>query len=171
MKTIYLCGFMGCGKSTVGRILAKRLKCSFIDLDDYIEKQEGMSIPEIFGKKGEAYFRQLETDALRELSGIGGVVATGGGTLLSEENGSLAKEIGFVAFIDTEFYTCYNRIKDDPHRPIAASSTKEQLRERYDQRKPLYCAHSHIAVSGGYPPIVIAVKIERKYRQQEKQSQ
>lgn len=163
MKPIFLCGFMGCGKSTVGKILAKRLKCCCIDLDDYIEEQEGMTIPEIFEQKGEPYFREKETEALAAFGDIGGVVATGGGALLSDKNGETAKKSGMAVFIDTDFNVCYDRIKDDPHRPIAASSTREQLKARFDDRKPKYQAHSHFTVSGGYPPLVIAVKIERMY--------
>ena len=164
MVPVFLCGFMGCGKSTVGRILARRLKCKCTDLDDYIEKQEGMSIPEIFEQKGEPYFREKETEALVAFRETGGVVATGGGALLSEKNGETAKNAGMVVFIDTDFNVCYSRIKDDPHRPIAASSTREQLKERFDDRRPKYMAHSHYAIAGGYPPIVIAVKIERLYK-------
>ena len=164
MRPIFLCGFMGCGKSTVGKILAKRLKCRCVDLDGYIEKQEGMSIPEIFEKKGEPYFREKETEALAAFRDIGGVVATGGGALLSDKNGETAMNAGMVVFIDTDFGVCYDRIKDDPHRPIAASSTREQLKARFDDRRPKYSAHSHYAIAGEYPPLVIAVKIERLYK-------
>ena len=164
MKPIFLCGFMGCGKSTVGKILAKRLNVECIDLDKYIEDTEGMSIPEIFEQKGEAYFRQKETEAIKQFADKGVVVATGGGALLSEENGEAAKNAGMVVFIDTYFSVCYERIKDDPNRPIAFNSTKEQLSERFNARRPLYLAHSHHSISGGYPPLVIAVKIEKLYR-------
>lgn len=148
MRPIFLCGFMGCGKSTVGRYIADKLGCGCVDLDDYIEQKEGMTIPEIFEKKGEPYFREAETRALAEFAEIGGVVATGGGALLSEENGRVAMASGFAVFIDVDFETCYARIKDDPHRPIAASSTKEQLKERFEQRRPLYMAHSHYRADG-----------------------
>ena len=164
MRPIFLCGFMGCGKSTVGRILAKRLGCECIDLDDYIEKQEGMSIPDIFAQKGETYFRHAETDALAAFRDIGGVVATGGGALLSEINGETAMSSGMVVFIDTSFNTCYDRIKDDPHRPIAANSTRDELKARFEDRRPKYLAHSHHAIPGGFPAQVIAVKIERLYK-------
>lgn len=164
MKPIFLCGFMGCGKTTVGKILAKKLGCECIDLDKYIEEKEKMTIPEIFEKHGEAYFRAAETAALKEFADIGGVVATGGGTLLTDENGETAKNAGMVVFIDTYFDTCYNRIKDDPHRPIAFNSTKEQLKERFDTRRPLYMKNSHHQISGGYPPIVTADKIRKLYK-------
>ena len=149
MRPIFLCGFMGCGKSTVGKILAKKMGCQCVDLDKYIENTAGMSIPEIFDKYGEEHFRKLETEALAAFADIGGVVATGGGALLSEENGKVAKRSGMVVFIDTYFNTCYGRIKNDPNRPIAYNSTREQLLERFDYRRPLYLAHSHYVISGG----------------------
>ena len=158
-KPVYLCGFMGCGKTTIGRLLAKKLGKEFIDLDDYIEQREGMTIPEIFAQKGEPYFRQKESEALSDLPPSAGVVATGGGTLLSEVNGELARSLGTVVFIDCPFEVCYGRIKDDPHRPIAASSTKEQLKERYEQRKPLYQAHSDFAADGSGTPMMIVTEI------------
>lgn len=158
-RPVYLCGFMGCGKSTVGRLLAKRLGKEFIDLDDYIESREGMSIPDIFAQKGEGYFRQRESEALADLPSSTGVVATGGGTLLKKENGDLAKSLGTVVYIDAPFELCYERIKDDPHRPIAASSTKEQLSERYEQRKPLYLENSEFSVDGTGTPMMIVNEI------------
>ena len=69
-----------------------------------------------------------------------------------------------VVFIVTYFNTCYGRIKNDPNRPIAYNSTREQLSERFDYRRPLYLAHSHYVISGGYPPIVIASKIQKLYK-------
>ncbi len=150
---------MGCGKTTVGELLAKKTGRKFIDTDEYIEKKEQMSIPEIFEKKGEAYFRACETQALKELGEAGAVVATGGGALLSEENGSIAKASGTVVFIDTPFEVCYDRIKDDENRPIAISSTKEQLRERYEYRLPLYKKNSTYAVDGSGTPMSIAEAI------------
>ena len=158
-KPVFLCGFMGCGKTTIGELLAKRLGTSFIDLDDNIEEQEGMTIPEIFAQKGEPYFRERESRALAELPVSAAVVATGGGTLLRRENGDLAKSLGTVVFIDTPFEVCYERIKDDPHRPIAASSTKEQLKDRFEQRRPLYTENSEFAVNGSAAPIQIVNEI------------
>lgn len=158
-RPVYLCGFMGCGKSTVGRLLAKKLGKEFIDLDDHIEQREGMSIPDIFAQKGEGYFRQKESEALADLPLSVGVVATGGGTLLKKENGDLAKSLGTVVYIDAPFELCYDRIKDDPHRPIAASSTREQLLDRYEQRKPLYIENSEFSVDGTGTPMMIVNEI------------
>lgn len=159
---IYLCGFMGCGKTTVGLVLAKKTGKQYLDLDDYIEKKEGMKIPEIFEKKGESYFRKLETKALKELGNINAVVATGGGALLSDVNSETAKNAGVVAFIDVPFDVCYERIKDDENRPIAFNSTKEQLQERFDYRRPLYLKNSHFSVDGNGTPNTIALRIIEK---------
>ena len=156
---IYLCGFMGCGKTTIGKIIAKKLGKKLIDLDTYIEEKENMKIPEIFEQKGEDYFRQKETQALAELKKTGAVVATGGGALLSEKNGSIAKNSGLVFYIDTPFQFCYNRIKDDKNRPIAYNSTKDELQERYNYRRPLYQKNSHYTISGKGSPMAVATRI------------
>lgn len=158
-RPVYLCGFMGCGKSTVGKLLAKKLGKEFIDLDDYIEEREGMSIPQIFEQKGEPYFRERESEALADLPTSAGVVATGGGTLLKKENGDKAKSLGTVVYIDAPFELCYERIKGDGNRPIAFNSTKEQLLERYEQRKPLYCENSEFSVDGSGTPMQIVNEI------------
>ncbi len=158
-KTVYLCGFMGCGKSTIGRLLARRLGTGFTDLDAYIEKKEGMSIPEIFEKRGEGYFRAAESRALEELGASGGVVATGGGALLSEANAQTAAKNGITIFIDTPFEICYGRIKGDKNRPIAYNSTREQLLERFEYRRPIYIKNSRSSVDGSGTPMGIADQI------------
>ena len=135
-RPVYLCGFMGCGKSTIGRLLAKKLGREFVDLDDYIVQREGMSIPEIFEQRGENYFREVETGALSELSAAAGVVA-----------------------IDAPFDICYERIKGDKNRPIAYNSTREQLLDRYEQRKPLYKENSDFSVNGNAAPMQIVSDI------------
>ena len=159
-KTVFLCGFMGCGKTTVGKVAARMLGVSFIDLDEFIEQQEGMTIPVIFSKKGEEYFRACETEAIKQFEGKPAVVATGGGALLREINAQAAQKAGRVVFIDTDFEVCYERIKNDPHRPIAYNSTKQQLKKRYEQRRPLYEAHSQYTVDGSLSPAQMAQKIK-----------
>lgn len=161
IKTVFLCGFMGCGKSTVGKVAAGMLGAQFVDLDEFIEQQQGMSIPVIFSKKGEAYFRDCETNAIKDFEGKSAVIATGGGALLREENAQAAQSAGIVIFIDTDFETCYERIKDDPHRPIAYNSTKQQLKERFDQRRPLYQAHSQFTIDGSLNAARIAAEIKK----------
>ena len=158
-RPVYLCGFMGCGKSTIGRQLARKLGREFIDLDTYIEEREGMKISEIFAEKGEPYFRQKETEALSDIPASVGVIATGGGALLSRENADIARKLGTVIYIEVPFEICYARISGDQSRPIAFSSTKEQLLERYNMRHPLYSAHSDLSVDGSGTPLQIVNEI------------
>lgn len=138
--TIFLCGFMGCGKSTIGSKLAKKLNLDFIDMDSYIEEQAGIKIPEIFDKYGEIYFRDLETKAVQELSGREGIIACGGGAMLREVNAEIARKSGQVVLLDVPFRTCYFRIADSD-RPIVKRSTKQQLNQLYNERYVIYEKH------------------------------
>lgn len=146
--TIFLCGFMGCGKSTIGVRLAKKLGCPFTDMDTYIEEQAGMRIPEIFEQHGEPYFRDLETQAIRELATREGVIACGGGAMLREENARIAQESGIVLFLDVPFRMCYQRIATTD-RPIVRRSTRQELYDLYRKRRGIYrrhCTHRITAV-------------------------
>lgn len=146
MKNLFLCGFMGCGKSSLGSAAAKKLGCPFIDLDRYIVEQAGMSVPEIFDTFGEAGFRERETQALKDLNHLNGViVATGGGALVNPENASLCRERGLVLYIDVEFDTCYRRIRGDANRPLAAKPLPE-LRQLYQTRKLSYIKNSDLTI-------------------------
>lgn len=145
MKSIYLCGFMGCGKSYIGRLLAERHGMPFVDLDEYIVEKEKRSIPEIFEQNGEPYFRQLEADCIKELEG-GYVVATGGGALINENTALYANTHGITVFLDAEFELCYERIKNDTNRPLVVNNTVEQLRELFEKRREIYRAHSRFTV-------------------------
>ncbi len=138
--TLYLCGFMGCGKSTIGARLAERLGCPFLDMDSYIEEYAGMTISQIFEQYGESHFRDLETQAIRELGTRTGVIACGGGAMLREENARLAREHGMVLYLDVPFSTCYVRIANTD-RPIVKANTRHQLEELYNKRRSLYQAH------------------------------
>lgn len=159
-KTIFLCGFMGCGKTTVGKLLADKLEVPFYDLDEYIVQNEGMEISRIFAEKSEQYFRRVETEALKVLSAKGGcVIATGGGAMLSEENTEIALDNGICVYIDTPFEVCYTRIKDDMGRPIAANSSVSELEERYFFRMPVYKKHSSFSVDGNASPKEISDEI------------
>ena len=148
MKAVYLCGFMGCGKSTVGKLLAEMLDCDFYDMDEYIVEREKMKIPQIFAEKGEKYFRETETAVIKELSEKQGIIACGGGAMLKKENAEIASEKGVVVYIDVPFETCYGRISGDRNRPIVMSNTKEELEFIYDSRVPLYKENSDITVTG-----------------------
>ncbi len=118
-KNIVLIGFMGTGKSSCGKSLATRLGCAFVDLDKYIESKEKMSIPEIFASKGEAYFREKEREAVREVVQRKGVViATGGGTIKDEENFALLKERGVIVCLTADVDTILARTARRGERPM-----------------------------------------------------
>ena len=135
MKNLFLCGFMGCGKTSLGNAVSRKLGCPLIDLDQYIVKQAGMSVPQIFDTFGEAGFRERETLALKELSQCNGVIiATGGGALVSPVNAKICRDNGIVVYIDVDFDTCYQRLQGDSNRPLAAKP-QEELRQLYQARK------------------------------------
>ena len=156
--TIFLCGFMGCGKSTIGAKLAKKLDCDFIDMDDYIEEQAGMSIPQIFEKYGEPHFRDLETQAVRELSARNGVISCGGGAMLREVNAQTARQNGVVILLDVPFRTCYFRIADTD-RPIVRNNTRSQLEKLYHDRYVIYKQHSDHDIDASHSPAVSVSEI------------
>ena len=149
--TIFLCGFMGCGKSTIGEKLAKKLNCDFIDMDSYIEQQAGMKIPEIFEKFGEPHFRDLETQAVRDLSERSGVISCGGGAMLRDINAEIARQHGYVVLLDVPFRTCYFRIADSD-RPIVRNNTRQQLEELYHQRDSIYRKHATHTADASHSP-------------------
>lgn len=159
-RPIYLCGFMGCGKSTVGRRLAEIVGYNFVDLDRYIEKHSGMTIAEIFNTYGEEHFRKLESEYIGGFQD-GVVVALGGGAILREENAVCANSIGEVVLIDTKFEMCYRRISGDIRRPIAYNLSEEQLRALYNTRMVKYKAAASIVINGNEPQIVVAKNIAK----------
>ncbi len=156
---IYLCGFMGCGKSRIGRELAKKLGMRFADLDSYIVEHEGMTIPEIFEKYGEPHFRELEAKYIAEMPDSS-VVALGGGAMINEKTAETARASGRVIFLDADFETCYERIKNDSNRPLAYNNPKEKVRELYEKRRPIYAQRSDIITEAAGTPsgIIAAIK-------------
>ncbi len=146
MQKIYLVGFMGCGKSLIGRRLSYFLKMPYYDMDQEIVRRQGMSIPEIFERYGEAHFRKIETDFLREFRDEACIISTGGGVAMNAENRKIMRQTGLVFFLDAAFEDIYKRIRNDKNRPIVQSSTKEQLYELYQYRRPFYRQAGHIRV-------------------------
>jgi shikimate kinase len=138
---IYLIGFMGCGKSTVGRALADELGWSFIDLDEEIERGQNTTVADIFDSRGEAAFRGIETAALRKRvhhaqSGCPQVVALGGGAFMSDENFELVSSNGVTVWLDCPFSRIERRIAGQTHRPLARDP--HQLRRLFDARRDGY---------------------------------
>lgn len=119
MKNLILIGFMGAGKTTVGRALAGELSIPFLDTDDVIEEEQQKKISDIFAQNGEEYFRDLETGVLRRLlkAPPGMVVAVGGGLPVREENRRMLKELGTVVYLRAKTETLAGRLRGDTSRP------------------------------------------------------
>lgn len=141
-RSIFLVGFMGAGKTSVGRALSRRLHWPFEDLDDRIQTAAGRSIEEIFRVSGEAGFRQIETAALRDLGTdlrhAAKVVALGGGAFVLPENAALIKELQVhTVFLDAPVEELLRRCRQEPQvRPLCRSA--EQFRQLYEARRPFY---------------------------------
>ncbi len=135
---IYLIGFMGSGKSTVGEVLAERLEVPFFDIDELVETAEEASIREIFASHGEPYFRRRERDFLlmtRHLER--GVIATGGGTFTFEENIEFIQENGISIYLSVPYETCLSRVSvSAAERPMFHDELA--LRDLYRSRKNNY---------------------------------
>ena len=132
---VYLTGFMGAGKTSVGRILAARLGWGFVDLDELIEKRAGMTISEIFERLGEPEFRRMEESALRQIAeSESTVVATGGGTMIEPKNRQLFKERGVTVWLDVPLSTVVQRLggQDTEKRPLF--SDFEGVAKLYEDR-------------------------------------
>jgi shikimate kinase len=124
IRRIVLVGFMGCGKTTVAKELARRLDCDFVDLDTFIAESRGYSPAEIIQQEGEPAFREIETGALSYVLGQDGarVVAVGGGTWVIEKNRNLVSQHGFSSvWLDASFELCWKRItgSSETVRPLA----------------------------------------------------
>lgn len=147
MKNIYFCGFMGCGKSTVTKEVSRRLNLPGYDLDQLITQYCNLEIPEIFKKYGESYFRQIETQVLKDTENLTpALIATGGGILTNPQNGAILRELGILIYLETPFSLCYWRIQGDQNRPLAVSKSREELLALYQQRDLLYRKYSHYIV-------------------------
>lgn len=160
-KNIVLCGFMGCGKSTIGNLLSKKTGMSFIDLDAYIEKKENKTISKIFADSGEEYFRALEREASKELSTKNGlVIATGGGTLTYQINVDVLKTNGKIVLLDLPIEIIAERLKNDTTRPLLDRPDKDKvMRELYENRLPLYRKAADISVDASQSPLMVCNSI------------
>lgn len=138
---IYIVGFMACGKSTVGRMLAERLGWRFIDMDEDIESQQNASITKLFESLGEQEFRRIESEAIRLRvhkiqAGHPMVIALGGGAFTRPENIDVLLNNGIVIWLDTPFPILKSRVEGTSHRPLARDPSK--FKELFDARRSSY---------------------------------
>ena len=142
----YLIGMMGSGKSSVGKLLANKLQFSIIDIDKEIEKDEKLSIKEIFEKKGENYFREIESKYLlrkRKLS----VVSCGGGIILNKKNREFLRNSGYTIYLKSSIPTLEKRLLNENSRPLLNNDNlKETLINIYSKRKTLYTSAANITI-------------------------
>lgn len=163
-QNIFLTGFMGAGKSTVGRLLAKLLDCSFVDLDARIEEREQCSITDIFITHGEQYFRDCETAILKEINPQEHTVyATGGGMVLREENRILMKTCGKIIFLKEEWGVLEKRLHKSVDRPLVNHADKIcNIKMLWADRQPYYHDADFIVETKGLLPLQVAYEILSK---------
>ena len=142
MKNIILIGFMGCGKSSVGKRLAQTLECEFLDTDALIEEEQERSISEIFATDGEDAFREMETECLRKLAkreGDNFVLSVGGGLPIRECNRKLLKELGEVILLQVSGEVVYKRLLHDRTRPLLQDKNpRGRIEDLMNARKKFY---------------------------------
>ncbi len=146
---IVLCGFMGSGKTTVGKNLSNYTGVKFIDTDNYIEKRVGQTINQIFNKYGESYFREIEKDCIKEISSkTGYIISTGGGAILNKDNVDNLKKSGKIIFINVPFDIITHRLSKDNTRPIIKNLDITSIEELFKKRQKKYQSVADIMVDG-----------------------
>ncbi|OHD10092.1 MAG: hypothetical protein A2Y41_09195 [Spirochaetes bacterium GWB1_36_13] len=148
MKQIALIGYRGCGKSTVGTLLAQKLDLPFYSLDQEIEKKEAKSINQIVQEKGWDYFRKIETEVLKSFEKKEGVLDCGGGIIEKETNRRILRKIPLVVFLKASLSVIHERLKDKTDRPSLTGSKDflKEIQEVYERRIPLYEKTAHFIV-------------------------
>ena len=147
-KNIMLIGFMGVGKSTVSRALSTKTGMPEVDADAYIVEREGMAITDIFEKYGEDYFRDIETECLRELQEQKGrIISCGGGAVLRDENVEIMKEGGMILLLTAKPETIFQRVRYSKDRPILNGHMNvEYIAELMNKRNPRYTSVADIII-------------------------
>ena len=155
LKQIYLIGFMGAGKSTIGKAFSEKYNLSFVDLDPYIEKKHRKRISEIFKELGEDTFRNYETKALKELKDYN-VIATGGGIVERKENLEVMKD-GIIVYLQASFKEIESRLQLDNKRPLWNQPLEERI-ALFNRRKKLYELYANFSISTNNKSIEEIVK-------------
>lgn len=166
MKNIVLTGFMGTGKTVVGKELSRLLGIKIIDIDNEIEKAEGITINEIFKIYGESKFRDIETEMIRKISQKNNIIiSTGGGAVLREENMKLLRENGIIVCLLAEPETIFERTKNNTDRPLLkVSDPLKKIKELLEYRMPFYKKADIIINTESKTPLQIAEEILGKLK-------
>ena len=157
---LILVGMMGAGKTTVGRLLAKRLKRSFYDTDEEIERRCGVRIPVIFDIEGEAGFRAREKQVIAELCELeNAVLSTGGGAVLAEENRRILAARGIVVYLHARPPHLWQRVRHDRNRPLLATADPQaKLEAIYAERDPIYREVADLVIDTGKQSVQMLAK-------------
>lgn len=161
-RPVFFVGFMGAGKTSVARRLARTCRVASVDMDTYLERREGRKITEIFATDGEPGFRAIETDVLRELAAKEDplLVSCGGGVVVTPVNHEVFAEGGFVVYLEVTADEAASRIRDTSTRPLFQDI--ESARARCTERQPLYQAVADVTVStAGKSVPAIAREVQR----------
>lgn len=162
---IILVGMMGTGKSTVGKVLAKQAGLRLVDLDQAIVEETGITISEIFEQRGEAYFRDLESNLLKKLLAENGIVlATGGGAVLRDRNRQMMLERGWVVALTADEETIVARVGHDPNRPLLTGDVRSKVATLLEARKHAYDFADCKIDTSGKTPESLALEILMHYR-------
>lgn len=163
MRRLVLMGFMGAGKTTVGKCLGKMLSCEFIDTDQQIEREQGRKISDIFAEDGEEAFRDMETSLLERLQGREDdfVLSVGGGIPVREKNRALLRGLGTVIYLKTSKEEIVKRVSGDKNRPLLqGGALEEKVTSLMNAREGIYVETAHAeVVTDGKRPGAIAKEI------------
>ncbi|MDB5811091.1 MAG: aroK [Betaproteobacteria bacterium] len=166
--SIFLVGLMGAGKTSVGRLLARRAGKTFYDSDHEIERRTGVKIPVIFEIEGEAGFRVREAAMLRELTALNDIVlATGGGAVLREDNRQVLTQNGTVVYLRASLEDLWQRTRHDRNRPLLRTpDPRAKLEELFAQRDPLYREVAAVIIDTGNQSLGnLATRLEQRLRE------
>lgn len=166
MKNIVLTGFMGAGKTTIGKALAKMLHMKLVDVDEEIEISRKMTINDIFKIYGEPYFRDIETAMIKKLSrNKNSIISTGGGAVLRDENMEALKENGIVFCLAANAETILERTGTNQDRPLLkVENPKKKIEELLAYRRPFYEKAGIMIETDGKTPLQIAEEIMEHYK-------
>lgn len=160
---IILCGFMGSGKTVVGKELAKIMGRRFIDTDEFIEQQQGVAIKAIFEVHGEEYFREIESEACQKVGEMKNcVISTGGGAMTFPKNVEAISKDGKIVLLDADFDVICQRIGNNSNRPLFKD--REQARKLYDERKAKYLDAADYVVNGNMSARKTALTIAQMFK-------